>query len=859
MKPYPIILAFGLFAPPIARAQQWYNAPPNGEPYYRLEGAAFTLNGKAYFGFGEDAFGVLSPAWQKYDPTTNTVSWLNGIGDRSHVVSFAVGGYGFIGLGNLSFLGDPPYVTGVIHKFDPSTEQWVGPIADFPPGPRIDATAFTIGNKAYVGGGVDVDTLGTNMVTNDLWEYDPAANTWTTRANMPALLASNARTFTLNGKGYVMPDGTNDLWEYDPVANTWAVRASYPSTPASGRVAFVLNGLGYVGCGNYGVDVQTFQAYDPIANTWTPAPALWYWTGRHSSWAFAIGSNAYVVGGQRTSYNDLLVDMWRFGAATTPAQATWTQRPFLPAAARIRPIAFSINDKAYVGGGTGGFGNLTDFWMYDAVSMIWTARAALPANAEVGFSINGIGYVVTSSATANFFAFDPVANAWSPRADMPGGARTSGVGFAMEGKGYVGGGSIGGVRTASFYGYDPLGNTWTQRLDIPGSARHSSCGFAIGNKGYIVCGNFSGSSTTSGAMFRYDPVLNTWTSAASFPYNTNGTQNSMAFVVGNKAYLGGGLIGGPTLSRRFYVYEPTTNVWTQLSNTGGGYRYNGIGFSIGTKGYMCGGYLEPDTISPFLNNADRSNDLWEYNPATITVAAKVFLEGPFNQVTGKMNDALRSAGLLNTIDPYGANGYPYPGGDYSDRPIQVPSTSGNDAVVDRVVVELREPAAPYAVKASRSLWLQRDGDVVDMDGISVPKFTAPPGTYQIAIRHRSHLGAMTTAGFALSSLPTAVDLTLGGTATYGTNARDTMGAYMVLWAGDVTFNGQLKYAGQANDRDPILVRIGGLDPLNTVTGYYPEDVNMNGVVKYTGANNDRDPILVNLGGMVLGTRNAQLP
>ena len=81
-----------------------------------------------------------------------------------------------------------------------------------------------------------------------------------------------------------------------------------------------------------------------------------------------------------------------------------------------------------------------------------------------------------------------------------------------------------------------------------------------------------------------------------------------------------------------------------------------------------------------------------------------------------------------------------------------------------------------------------------------------------------------------------------------------------LWSGDTTFDGKLKYTGILNDRDPILVRIGGIVPTNTVVGYFGEDSNLDGTVKYTGTNNDRDPILVNIGGVVpTNTRLAQLP
>ena len=83
---------------------------------------------------------------------------------------------------------------------------------------------------------------------------------------------------------------------------------------------------------------------------------------------------------------------------------------------------------------------------------------------------------------------------------------------------------------------------------------------------------------------------------------------------------------------------------------------------------------------------------------------------------------------------------------------------------------------------------------------------------------------------------------------------------MTLWSGNTLWDNELKYTGSNNDRDPVLVRIGGTVPTNTVLGYYRDDVNLDGVVKYTGSDNDRDPILVNIGGTVpTQVRTEQLP
>lgn len=109
---------------------------------------------------------------------------------------------------------------------------------------------------------------------------------------------------------------------------------------------------------------------------------------------------------------------------------------------------------------------------------------------------------------------------------------------------------------------------------------------------------------------------------------------------------------------------------------------------------------------------------------------------------------------------------------------------------------------------------------------------------------------MTQNGVALSNTPSTVDFTSVATSTYGTNARKSMaGAFpaQALWAGDVTFNGQVKYTGGGNDRDPVLTTVGSATPGNTVNAYSTRDVNLNGQVKYTGSSNDRDPILLNVG------------
>ncbi|MCB9168868.1 MAG: BspA family leucine-rich repeat surface protein [Flavobacteriales bacterium] len=242
------------------------------------------------------------------------------------------------------------------------------------------------------------------------------------------------------------------------------------------------------------------------------------------------------------------------------------------------------------------------------------------------------------------------------------------------------------------------------------------------------------------------------------------------------------------------------------------------------------------------------------------VSAKVFLQGPYDSGSGLMNDGLRANGLVPLSEPYTALGYVQVGGGGESIDPSVLTVTGNDAIVDWVFLELRNKNDNTVAEATRCALVQRDGDVVDVDGTSPVSFPVASDNYYVVVRHRNHLGVMTLNTVALTASPATVDLTDGSTPTYGTNAQNTVSGTLVLWSGNVVDDAFIKYAGANNDRDPILVAIGGTIPTATTAGYLPSDVNMDGTVKYAGANNDRDQILVNVGGTVpTATRQEQLP
>lgn len=240
-------------------------------------------------------------------------------------------------------------------------------------------------------------------------------------------------------------------------------------------------------------------------------------------------------------------------------------------------------------------------------------------------------------------------------------------------------------------------------------------------------------------------------------------------------------------------------------------------------------------------------------------SVKAFLGGAY--FNGSMRDDLRIQGLIPLNDPYPSIGYTHSGiQTLSSATSSIFSIQGNDAPIDWVVVEMRSSATPSMVLQSIPCLVRKNGNVVTPDNNPIINSPLATGSYHIAIRHRNHLGIMTGSPITVNSSGYVIDFTNSSTSVYGTSSRMVIGSHSCLWSGNVNFNGHIKYTGQDNDKDPILVRIGGSVASNTITGYYQEDVNLDGVVKYTGSENDRDIILQNIGGSVpTNFKTEQLP
>jgi N-acetylneuraminic acid mutarotase len=118
---------------------------------------------------------------------------------------------------------------------------------------------------------------GNGYPTDELWEYDPATNSWTQKASLPTTPARNSVvSFSIGTKGYIgigykeqytgLPaEYYNDFWEWDQATNVWTKAADYPGSPRYGAFGVSIGNKAYIGTGSDYITayLPDFWEYDP--------------------------------------------------------------------------------------------------------------------------------------------------------------------------------------------------------------------------------------------------------------------------------------------------------------------------------------------------------------------------------------------------------------------------------------------------------------------------------------------------------------------------------------------------------------------------------------------------------------------
>lgn len=281
-------------------------------------------------------------------------------------------------------------------------------IPNTPTSGRWGAISFSVGGKVYVGGGYK----GNFTSLNDFWEYDPTTDQWTQKQNLPGAVNRTAGAgFSGNGKGYVCLGSANyntvsaaflaDLWEYDPAADSWTQKSSLPDSGRHHAAVFVIGSKAYIAGGSTGypyIASNDLWEYDMINDSWS-SKASYPAVSINQAMGFAAGNKGYLVGGHVMHYNT--TGNGTADSATyeyDPASNTWTRKSDF-CGRRKCGIAFSLNDMGYVGLGMADFATNTiyyeEFCRYDPVGDSWTPAASYPGIARayaVAAVANGKAY-----------------------------------------------------------------------------------------------------------------------------------------------------------------------------------------------------------------------------------------------------------------------------------------------------------------------------------------------------------------------------------------------------------------------------------------------------------------------------------
>jgi N-acetylneuraminic acid mutarotase len=228
--------------------------------------------------------------------------------------------------------------------------------------PVANISAAALNDKLWVPGGFAAN--GTPTAALEL--YDPEADSWSSKASLPApvfayaLAAHDGKLYLFggtNGRGYL-----NQTLVYNPADDRWTERAPMPA-PRGFAAAAVLDQTIYVVGGYDGQrEYPTCARYRPERDTWEVCAPLA--VGRGGLGLAAIAGRLYAVGGGWSGYlafgekydpaanawspiETPLAGEWRNLAVTTwrtdiYAVGGWSQGSYLAVAQKFSPFPFQI-------------------------------------------------------------------------------------------------------------------------------------------------------------------------------------------------------------------------------------------------------------------------------------------------------------------------------------------------------------------------------------------------------------------------------------------------------------------------------------------------------------------------------------
>ncbi|MFZ7183886.1 MAG: Kelch repeat-containing protein [Bacteroidota bacterium] len=219
---------------------------------------------------------------------------------------------------------------------------------------RHTMNAFSIGNTGYMGmGNKYVDILV--EAYKDWYAYDPATDTWSVRASLPAADdRTGSACFANNNYGYISSGNKgcfgsmscyfNETWKYDPALDVWTQQSPIPGIGRYELCATVLGDTAYAGLGYYPFNNPgQIDKYSFSSDTWTSSGWPYGKSGSATPVAFTWNGKVYA------GYN-VLMDGGPYPGlyAYDPATGEWSDELLEWEELRGEPFAAVVGDEAFL-------------------------------------------------------------------------------------------------------------------------------------------------------------------------------------------------------------------------------------------------------------------------------------------------------------------------------------------------------------------------------------------------------------------------------------------------------------------------------------------------------------------------------
>ena len=271
------------------------------------------------------------------------------------------------------------------------------------PEPRHETAMVEVSGKTYLIGGRGL---------KQTQEYDPVGRTWTD-LGPPPFEMHHFQPVALDGSihvvgaftgGYPNESNVQNVWTFDPAANSWTVGGAIPPGRRRGAAGTVVYGgkvylVGGNNQGHNGGARPWFDEYDPVSGTWTVLPDAP--RPRDHFLAVVVGNRLVLAGGRATTQPNPFVgtipevDVYDF---TT---GTWSTAASPLPTERAGTMAVPVGRYAVVVGGESGsqVAAHDEVDAFDAIAERWTTLPPLVAGRHSGgiAVLDGVVHVASGS------------------------------------------------------------------------------------------------------------------------------------------------------------------------------------------------------------------------------------------------------------------------------------------------------------------------------------------------------------------------------------------------------------------------------------------------------------------------------